>query len=101
VRNALAASIACLEAGASFDQLAAAFTDVSRGQRRLELRGEFVAFGFTTTCAPPTAVRETVAALRSRLAYDERIIVVFEPRSYTSRTKVFEKDLRHRLRHRR
>ncbi|HRB13626.1 MAG TPA: cyanophycin synthetase, partial [Vicinamibacteria bacterium] len=40
----------------------------------------------------PTAVRETIAALRSRIGEGERVVTIFEPRSYTSRTKVFELD---------
>ena len=34
----------------------------------------------------------TIAALRSRIDGGDRVLVIFEPRSYTSRTKVFEKD---------
>jgi UDP-N-acetylmuramate: L-alanyl-gamma-D-glutamyl-meso-diaminopimelate ligase len=39
----------------------------------------------------PTAVRETLAALKERFS-PKKIIAVFEPRSATSRRKVFQKD---------
>ncbi len=93
VRNALAGTIAALEAGVSFMKIADAFSAFSGVKRRLELRGEvrgirvYDDFGHH-----PTAVRETVAALRSRMATGERVVAIFEPRSYTSRTRVFEKD---------
>jgi UDP-N-acetylmuramate: L-alanyl-gamma-D-glutamyl-meso-diaminopimelate ligase len=41
----------------------------------------------------PTAVRETLRALRTLLpAGTGRLVAVFEPRSYTSRTRVFQDD---------
>jgi UDP-N-acetylmuramate: L-alanyl-gamma-D-glutamyl-meso-diaminopimelate ligase len=39
----------------------------------------------------PTAVRETLAALR-RVVGAGRLLAVFEPRSYTSRTRVFQEE---------
>ena len=39
----------------------------------------------------PTAVRETLQALRAA-ATGGRLVAVFEPRSYTSRTRVFQDD---------
>jgi UDP-N-acetylmuramate: L-alanyl-gamma-D-glutamyl-meso-diaminopimelate ligase len=91
VRNALAATIAGLEAGVSFEKVAAAFADFRGVKRRLELRGEVRGvWVYDDFAHHPTAVRETVAALRSRIGPAERVVAVFEPRSYTSRTKVFE-----------
>jgi UDP-N-acetylmuramate: L-alanyl-gamma-D-glutamyl-meso-diaminopimelate ligase len=93
VRNALAATIAALEAGASFERVAAAFTAFRGVKRRLELRGQARGVAVYDDFAHhPTAVRETIAALRSRLGPSERVVTIFEPRSYTSRTKVFERD---------
>ena len=93
VRNALAATIAALEAGVSFEKIAAAFAVFRGVKRRLEVRGEVRGVRVYDDFAHhPTAVRETVAALRSRLMPGERVVVVFEPRSYTSRTKTFELD---------
>jgi len=93
VRNALAATVAALEAGVAFAAIAAAFAAFRGVKRRLELLGEERGVKVYDDFAHhPTAVRETIAALRSRIAAGERIVVVFEPRSYTSRTKVFELD---------
>ena len=93
VRNALAAAIAALSAGVPFDRLAAAFAAFRGVKRRLEIRGEVLCIRVYDDFAHhPTAVRETIAALRSRLGPGERVVTIFEPRSYTSRTKVFEAD---------
>jgi len=40
----------------------------------------------------PTAVRETLRALKARYGDKRRLIAVFEPRSATSRRKIFQKD---------
>ena len=40
----------------------------------------------------PTAVRETLAALRATVAKGGRLLVAFEPRSATSRRRIFQKD---------
>ena len=93
VRNALAATIAAVEASVPFDRIVAGFAAFRGVKRRLEVRGE--ARGvvvYDDFAHHPTAVRETVAALRSRIGAGERLIAIFEPRSYTSRTKVFEAD---------
>ncbi len=93
VRNALAATIAALEAGVPFERIVAAFAVFRGVKRRLELRGQGRGvFVYDDFAHHPTAVRETIAALRSRLAPGERVVTIFEPRSYTSRTKVFELD---------
>jgi len=60
--------------------------------RRMEVRGE--AGGVTLVddfAHHPTAVRETLAALRARYP-GRRLVAVFEPRSNTSRRKVFQRD---------
>lgn len=93
VRNALAATVAAREAGVSFDRIAAAFAAFRGVKRRLEARGEVRGISVYDDFAHhPTAVRETIAALRSRIGPGERVVTIFEPRSYTSRTKVFELD---------
>jgi UDP-N-acetylmuramate: L-alanyl-gamma-D-glutamyl-meso-diaminopimelate ligase len=90
VRNALAALAAAAEAGvqpgAARDALAA-FQGV---KRRLELRGE--AAGVTVYddfAHHPTAVAATLAALRA-LGGSGRLVAVFEPRSYTAKTRFFQ-----------
>ena len=93
VRNALAATIAAIEAGVPFDAVVKALAVFRGVKRRLELRGVVRGVSVYDDFAHhPTAVAETVAALRSRLGAGERVVTVFEPRSYTSRTKVFEAD---------
>jgi UDP-N-acetylmuramate: L-alanyl-gamma-D-glutamyl-meso-diaminopimelate ligase len=92
VRNALAALAAAAEAGvspAAARETLAAFSGV---KRRLEVRG--VAGGVTVYddfAHHPTAVAATLAALRA-LGGPGRLVAVFEPRSYTCRTKVFQDD---------
>jgi UDP-N-acetylmuramate: L-alanyl-gamma-D-glutamyl-meso-diaminopimelate ligase len=92
VRNALAALAAAAEAGvqpAAAREALAAFSGV---KRRLEVRG--VAGGVTVYddfAHHPTAVAATLSALRA-LGGPGRLVAVFEPRSYTCRTKVFQDD---------
>ena len=39
----------------------------------------------------PTAIRETLRAIKQRYP-ERRVVAVFEPRSWTTRKKVFQKD---------
>ena len=67
----------------------ASFRGVKRRQEvRGEVRGVLVIDDFAHH---PTAVRETLRALRHKYA-GRRLVAVFEPRSATSRRKVFQKD---------
>jgi UDP-N-acetylmuramate: L-alanyl-gamma-D-glutamyl-meso-diaminopimelate ligase len=90
VRNALAALAAAAEAGVepgSARESLAAFRGV---KRRLEVRGE--AAGVTVYddfAHHPTAVAATLAALRA-LEGKGRLVAVFEPRSYTAKTRLFQ-----------
>jgi UDP-N-acetylmuramate: L-alanyl-gamma-D-glutamyl-meso-diaminopimelate ligase len=92
VRNALAALAAASEAGVeplAVREALAAFRGV---KRRLEERGR--ARGVTVYddfAHHPTAVAATLQALRAA-GGGGRLIAVFEPRSYTSRTRVFQAD---------
>jgi UDP-N-acetylmuramate: L-alanyl-gamma-D-glutamyl-meso-diaminopimelate ligase len=92
VRNALAALAAAAEAGvepAAAREALAAFQGV---KRRLEVRGE--AAGVTVYddfAHHPTAVAATLAALRA-LGGKGRLVAVFEPRSYTAKTSLFQAD---------
>ena len=93
VRNALAATIAATEAGVPFERIIAAFSAFSGVKRRLEVRGDGRGVRVYDDFAHhPTAVRETIAALRSKIPAGARLVTIFEPRSYTSRTKIFEMD---------
>ena len=63
-------------------------------KRRLEIRGrEKGIVVYDDFAHHPTAVRETLRALRAAAPPGPgRLIAVFEPRSYTSRTRVFQED---------
>jgi UDP-N-acetylmuramate: L-alanyl-gamma-D-glutamyl-meso-diaminopimelate ligase len=92
VRNALAALAVAAEAGAQTETLREALAAFRGVKRRLERRGE--ARGVTVYddfAHHPTAVRATLEALRG-LGGSGRLVAVFEPRSYTSRTRVFQDD---------
>ena len=58
-------------------------------RRRLEVRGEVRGVTVIDDFAHhPTAVRETLLAMKQRYA-DRRVIAVFEPRSYTAQLRAF------------
>jgi UDP-N-acetylmuramate: L-alanyl-gamma-D-glutamyl-meso-diaminopimelate ligase len=73
--------------------------DIARGlagfkgiHRRQEIRGGRAGVTVIDDFAHhPTAVRETVQAIRSQYG-DRRLIAVFEPRTNTSRRNIFQKD---------
>jgi UDP-N-acetylmuramate: L-alanyl-gamma-D-glutamyl-meso-diaminopimelate ligase len=94
VRNALAALAAAVAAGVEADAARAALAAFGGVKRRLEVRGQ--ARGvvvYDDFAHHPTAVRETLRTLRAALgAGPGRLVAVFEPRSYTSRTRVFQDD---------
>ena len=90
VRNALAALAAAATVGVSPEASAAALGSFAGVRRRLELRG--IGRGvrvYDDFAHHPTAVRETVAALRAAAA-GGRVWAVFEPRSATSCRRVFQ-----------
>ena len=92
-RNALAVVGAAKHCGLSNKQIQSAF-DTFRGiKRRMEVRG--IAGGVTIIDDfghHPTAIRETLKALRLRYPR-EKIWAVFEPRSNTTRRNVFQDEL--------
>jgi UDP-N-acetylmuramate: L-alanyl-gamma-D-glutamyl-meso-diaminopimelate ligase len=91
VRNALAALAAAAALGVEPTRLREGLAAFGGVKRRLELRGEARGIRVYDDFAHhPTAVRETLRALRS--LDDGRLVAVFEPRSYTSRTRVFQED---------
>jgi UDP-N-acetylmuramate: L-alanyl-gamma-D-glutamyl-meso-diaminopimelate ligase len=92
VRNALAALAAAAEAGVEPEAARDALAAFQGVKRRLELRGEARGVAVYDDFAHhPTAVAATLAALRA-LGGSGRLVAVFEPRSYTSRTRVFQGD---------
>ena len=93
VRNALAVVAAAKHCGLKNQQIQAAFDTFKGIKRRMEIRG--IAGGVTVVDDfghHPTAIRETLKALRIRYAR-EKIWAVFEPRSNTTRRNVFQKEL--------
>lgn len=88
--NALAVAALALNEGLSFDQLAAGFASFLGMKRRQEVRGEAAGILVVDDFAHhPTAVRETTKAVAERWP-DRRVVAVFEPRSNSSRRKIFE-----------
>jgi len=90
VRNCLAVIIAADTWGISPGKMQEAFSTFKSVKRRMEIRG--VERGVTVIddfAHHPTAVDETLKALRQRYT-ENRLIAVFEPRSRSSRLSVFE-----------
>ena len=81
--NALAAIAAAAHVGVEPEQALAALADFRGVKRRLEERGTVRGVTVIDDFAHhPTAIRETIAALRGRLA-GRRILALLEPRSNT------------------
>lgn len=90
IRNCLAVIIAADAWGISRDKMQEAFDTFRSVKRRMEVRG--IERGVTVIddfAHHPTAVDETLRALRQRYA-NNRLIAIFEPRSRTSRLSTFE-----------
>jgi len=90
--NCVAVIIAADAWGLSVDNIRSALTSFKNVKRRAEIRGEHRGVVVIDDFAHhPTAVRETLRALRSRYD-DRRLVAVFEPRSWSSRLAVFQND---------
>lgn len=93
IRNALSVVAVAKHCGLSNKQIQSAF-DTFRGvKRRMEIRG--VVSGITIIDDfghHPTAIRETLKALRLRYA-KQKIWALFEPRSNTTRRNIFQNEL--------
>jgi UDP-N-acetylmuramate: L-alanyl-gamma-D-glutamyl-meso-diaminopimelate ligase len=90
IRNCLAVIIAADAWGISVERMQQAFDTFESVKRRMEVRG--VERGVTVIddfAHHPTAVDETLKALRQRYT-NNRLIAVFEPRSRSSRLAIFE-----------
>ncbi len=92
VRNCLAVIIAADAWGIERDAIKEALATFKSVLRRAEVRG--VVRGVTVIddfAHHPTAVRETLEALQTKYA-GQRLVAVFEPRSWSSRLAVFQDD---------
>ena len=90
VANCLAAIAVCHARGVPVKDIQRGVASFAGVRRRQELRG--IAGGVTVLddyAHHPTAVRETLKALRRRFP-KRRLIAVYEPRSATSRRKTFQ-----------
>jgi len=93
VRNALAAAACARHCGISDSEIQSAFSTFRGVKRRMEVRGE--KHGVTVVDDfghHPTAIHETVRALRVRFP-ERRVWAVFEPRSNTTRRRVLQAEL--------
>jgi len=96
-RNALGVYVLARELGLGHAEIASALQRFAGVRRRQELVGELGGVVLIDDFAHhPTAVAGTLAALRQRYA-DRRLWALFEPRSNTSRRKVFQQDYRDAL----
>jgi UDP-N-acetylmuramate: L-alanyl-gamma-D-glutamyl-meso-diaminopimelate ligase len=93
VRNALAVVACAKHCGLKNQQIQAAFDTFKGIKRRMEVRG--IAGGVTVMDDfghHPTAIRETLRALRIKYPH-QKLWAVFEPRSNTTRRNVFQAEL--------
>jgi UDP-N-acetylmuramate: L-alanyl-gamma-D-glutamyl-meso-diaminopimelate ligase len=97
VRNCLAAIAACESLGADRAGVRDGLRTFRSVRRRLEVRGEIAGVTVIDDFAHhPTAVTETLAAVRQRYRA-RRIVAVFEPRSYTAQRREFQEPYRSAL----
>jgi len=90
VRNAVAALAVAAAVGVEPASLREPLAGFGGVKRRLEVRGrERGVTVYDDFAHHPTAVEATLRALQDQDA-DGRLVAVFEPRSYTSRTRVFQ-----------
>ncbi len=93
VLNATAAAAMAAHCGISVEQIAAGLRSFRSVKRRLEVRSELYGVTIIDDFAHhPTAIAETLKALRARYA-GRRLWAVLEPRSNTLRRRVFQKEL--------
>jgi UDP-N-acetylmuramate: L-alanyl-gamma-D-glutamyl-meso-diaminopimelate ligase len=92
IRNCLAVVIAAHSWGIERDFIKDALRTFKSVRRRMQVRGEERGVTVIDDFAHhPTAVRETLAALRTKYK-DRRLVAIFEPRSWSSRLAVFQED---------
>lgn len=93
VRNALAVAATARHLGIAPEAIQRAFSSFKGLRRRMEVRGREGGVTVLDDFAHhPTAIRETLKALRVKFP-DSRIWGIFEPRSNTTRRRVFQREL--------
>jgi len=93
IRNALAATAILYQLGLAEDEIREAFESFQGVRRRLEFRAEVERIRIYEDFAHhPTAVRETLEAMRHSFN-PQRLWAIYEPRSATSRRKVFQREI--------
>jgi UDP-N-acetylmuramate: L-alanyl-gamma-D-glutamyl-meso-diaminopimelate ligase len=93
VRNALAVAACARHCGVADERIQSAFDGFLGVRRRMEVRGEARGVAVVDDFGHhPTAIRETVRALRVKFP-GRRLWAVFEPRSNTTRRNVFQAEL--------
>ncbi len=92
IQNALAVIAVAHRLGVSFDDIRQGVQSFAGVKRRQEVRGVVRNITLIDDFAHhPTAIRETLAALRARYQ-GRRLWAIFEPRSATSRRATFQED---------
>jgi len=87
VRNCLGVIAACERLGFDRNAVTEALAEFRSVKRRMEIRGKVRGVTVIDDFAHhPTAVRETLLAVRLRYP-NQRLVAVFEPRSYTAQRK--------------
>jgi UDP-N-acetylmuramate: L-alanyl-gamma-D-glutamyl-meso-diaminopimelate ligase len=95
VENAIGVYALARALGLSADQIREGFASFTGVKRRQEIRGEVGGVLVIDDFAHhPTAVRETITAIRLRYP-DRRLWAVFEPRSNTSRRNIHQTEYTH------
>jgi UDP-N-acetylmuramate: L-alanyl-gamma-D-glutamyl-meso-diaminopimelate ligase len=95
VENAVGVYAVCRALGLKADDIREGFASFSGVKRRQEIRGEPAGVLVIDDFAHhPTAVRETITAIRLRYP-DRRLWAVFEPRSNTSRRNIHQGEYAH------
>ena len=91
IRNCLGVIAACELLGFEKKLISEAMAEFKSVKRRMEIRG--IVNGITVIddfAHHPTAVRETLMGAKQKFP-GRRIVAVFEPRSFTSQCKIFQK----------
>jgi UDP-N-acetylmuramate: L-alanyl-gamma-D-glutamyl-meso-diaminopimelate ligase len=92
IRNCLAVIIAADAWGIGRESIREALRTFKSVRRRMQVRGvEREVTVIDDFAHHPTAVRETLSALRTKYK-DRRVVAIFEPRSWSSRLAVFQED---------